>query len=161
MFAQDALYQHPQPGAGTVAVSPIDADISLEPLEQFMGDDLQLVIAKHINRTLVIGQRVIEGDFLRCQPSLFAPVAGIAEVFCKRDEFLQHLNRADGVRVIAGNGRLKPFRKLAGLNHVGSAARPDFVVQQLAQRLQGQILLRHLPDFGQKLIRQDRDVRRG
>ena len=47
----------------------------------------------------------------------------------------------------------------AGLHDVAAGARLDLPLEQLGEQLHGQVLLRHLPDFGEEVVREDRDVR--
>lgn len=86
VFPQDAFHEHSQTGSGAVAVGPVDADVGLETLQKFMGDDFQLIISKHIDRALVVGQCVIKGDFFGRQAGFLAPASRVAHLLGQGDK---------------------------------------------------------------------------
>jgi hypothetical protein len=69
-------------------------------------DQSQCGLCHHLSRALVLGQRVVEGDFFVAEASLLAACACGADVLGKLDEFFEDLSRCDGIGVIARNGRL-------------------------------------------------------
>ena len=43
---------------------PVDRDVRLDGLHQLMCDDTQGWLTHELSRALVLGQRIVEGDFL-------------------------------------------------------------------------------------------------
>ncbi len=80
MLAEDVLDQNPHSGAYWLAVLPVHGGFSLQPVQQFMGNDAKMVVAHYLNRTLVLGQGVVEGNFLLAESFLFAALVCGADV---------------------------------------------------------------------------------
>ena len=124
-----------------------------------MGDDTKLVVAHDFDRALVLGQGVVEGDFVFAEFFLLAAPVGGADVLGEPDEFLKDLRRRDGVAVVTGDGFLRPLREGAGLHDVDPASRAKLPVDELAQRLHRQVLLLHSLNLGEEFVGQDGNLR--
>lgn len=146
---QDSFHQNAKPRASAVAVCPVDADIGPKSIQQFMRYHFELVVAQHIESTLIVGQGVIKGDLFVGEAGFFTALPRLSNFFCQRNQFLQHFDSADGVGMIARNGLIQPFRELTRLNHVGSAAGADLVGKKLLEGFQRQILFLHLINLRQ------------
>ena len=122
VLAQDALDQNPHPCARRFAVLPVHGGVALQPVQQLKGDDAKLVVPHHLDRALVLGEGVVERDFLLAEPFLLAsPVRG-TDVLGEPDQFLKDLRRGDGIAVVASNRFLESLGKGAGLHHVDAAS---------------------------------------
>jgi len=68
IFAQDALEQHSHPGAGRIAVRPVDRNVLPQAHQQFVGDNTQVVVVHRLNGRFVLGRslptRVSMGEHL-------------------------------------------------------------------------------------------------
>ena len=53
MLAQDALNKNPHASASAVHACPVDADIRLQVREQFVRDDLQIIVAEKLDRKVL------------------------------------------------------------------------------------------------------------
>ena len=62
-------------------VLPVHGGITFQAAQKLMGNDAKLVVAHDLNRALVLGQGVIEGDFLLAETLLFAALVCGADVF--------------------------------------------------------------------------------
>ena len=120
-----------------------------------MGYELEGVITHHIDGALVLRQGIVESHLVHGQALVFTALPGFPDLPSKVDQFLEHLDRADGIGVVTGYGLLQAVREPFGLDHVRAAAGRDLVIEQLFQCFQRQVLFLHLLDFGQKLLRQD------
>jgi integrase len=58
VFAQQALYMSPDVGSRRVPVHPIDADVSLDDHDKFMGDHPQRRLSHDLPCALILGQRI-------------------------------------------------------------------------------------------------------
>ena len=85
--------------------------------------------------------------------------AGLPHVFGELNQFLNHLRGFDGAVLVFMNGILQQFGKRLRLNQEFFGTDFDFVIEQLAQQFDGEIFLRHVSYFCQKLIRENRDIR--
>ena len=160
MLAENALDQNTHPGARRLAVLPVHGGVALQAVQQLVGDDAQMVVPHRLDRALVLGQGVVEGDLFLAQSSLLAaPVCG-ADVLGKPDQFLKDLRRGDGVAVVAGDRLLQPLGEGAGLYDVDPASRAKLAVEELAQRLQREVLPLHPLNLCEELFGKDGDVRR-
>ena len=112
----------------------------------------------HLPGALVLGQSVVEGDFLVAETGLLAARPCRPDVLGKLDQFFEHLRRRDGIGVIAGNRRFEAFRECLGLRDVALGLRAHIAVDELLQRLDGEVLLLGLAYLGEELVGQDRDV---
>lgn len=72
-----------------------------------MGDDAKLIVAHHLNRTLVLGEGVIEGDFFLAEPFLLSALVRGADVLGELNQLLNDLRRRDSVDVVAGDRLLQ------------------------------------------------------
>ena len=88
--------------------------------------------AHDLDCTLVLGQGVVEGDFLLAEPFLLAALVGGTDVPGKVDQFLKYFGRGDGVTVVASDCLLQPLGEGAGLHDVDPTARAQFPVDELA-----------------------------
>ena len=98
-----------------------------------MGDHLQGVITHQFDGTLAFCECIVERDFILRQPFILAPAAGRSDILCEIDKFLQHLNCANGVRVIPGNRSFQVLGETLRLNNICPAARADFIIQELVK----------------------------
>ena len=64
MLAENAFDQHPHSGPRRFPVLPIHGCAAFQAAQEFMGDDTEVVVAHHLDRTLVLGQGIVEGDLL-------------------------------------------------------------------------------------------------
>jgi hypothetical protein len=64
-----------------------------------------------LDRALVLGEGVVKCDFILRQALVFASSPRGAHFFGQIDELLQHLNCADGVRVISSYGHSRRSEK--------------------------------------------------
>ena len=120
-----------------------------------MGDHLQRIVPHQLDRTLAFGKRIVKGDLILRQALFLASLPRRADVLCEIDKFLQHLNCADSVRVIPGDGSFQALGETLRLDDIGLAAGADFIVQELAKSLKRQVLLFELLNLGEKFIGQD------
>ena len=82
---------HANPGARRVPVHPVDADIALDDMNEFVRDHPQGWLAQHISGTLVFGQSVVKGDFFLAQTGLLAARPSRPDVLgCPSSEYLRH-----------------------------------------------------------------------
>ena len=56
-----------------------------------MRDDTELVVAHNLDRALVLGQGVIEGDFLLAEPFLLTALVRGADIFGELNQLLDDL----------------------------------------------------------------------
>ena len=54
MFPQNAFYQNTHPRPSAFKVRPVNGDVRFQAGQQFMSDDLQMVIADDVHRIGVI-----------------------------------------------------------------------------------------------------------
>lgn len=85
-------------------MGPVDADIGPQAIQQFMRDDFELVVAEHVDGTLVVGKCIVEGDLFGCEAGFFASLTGFPDFLRQRDQFLQHFDGADRIGVVSRNG---------------------------------------------------------
>ena len=64
MPAENALDENPHSGASRLLVLPVHGGIAFQPLKQLLGDDAKMVVAHHLDRTLILGEGVVERNFL-------------------------------------------------------------------------------------------------
>ena len=72
-----------------------------------MGDELEGVITHHLNGTFVLRQGVVESHLVRGQALVFTALPGFPNFPGKIDQFLEDLDRADGIGVVTGHGLLQ------------------------------------------------------
>ena len=72
IFAKNPLHKHPHAGAGRIPVHPVHGHVALDAGHQFMRDDPQRGLAHDLARAFVLGQRVVEGDFLVAEAAFLA-----------------------------------------------------------------------------------------
>ena len=90
--AEDALDEDTHLGAGAFAVVPVDGRVLAELVDQFMGDDAKRSAAHDLNGLLVLGQRVIEGEFVRREAAFLAARMRCLDVLREPDQLLDHLD---------------------------------------------------------------------
>jgi hypothetical protein len=159
VLAQDAADQAAQVGAGGFADSPVDGGVVADGLGDLAGDDAELGITEDINRAVVGGEGVVEGDLVFGEAERFAALAGLVHFLGQIDQRIDNFRHLDGTIVIAEDRLLEPFREPLGLHNTGAFLGADLVVEQLARQLQRQVALWHVAHFGQEGIGEDRDVR--
>ena len=121
VLTENAFHQNPHPRPGRFPVLPIHGSVVFQIAQQLVGDDEELVVAHDLDCALVLGQSVIEGDFLLAEPFLLAASVRGTYVLREVDQLLNNLRRRDRVRVVAGDRRLQPFGEGAGLHDVDPA----------------------------------------
>ena len=122
VLAQDALDQDPHSGARRFAVLPVHGSVAFQAVQQFMGDDAKVVVAHHLDRAGVLGQGVVEGDFLLAESFLLTALVCGADVLGEPDQFLKDLRCCDCIPVVAGDRFLQPLGEGTGLHDVHPAS---------------------------------------
>ena len=89
---------------------PIHGSTASKANEQLVSNQLKGVITHQFDGALVLGEGIIESDFVSRQPLILASFASGPHILCELDEFLQYLNRAGRVRVVSAYWRA--FRDL-------------------------------------------------
>ena len=144
-------------GARSLAVHPIDTDVTLEAREQLVGDHSEVRLPHDIAGALILGEGIVESDFFVGGLLVTAFVRG-ADILGKLDQLLEHLHGRDRVQMVAGDRRSRRSEKELGLYDIGPRLGSDFAVDQLAQGFERQILLFRRSDFGEELVGQNGDV---
>ena len=70
---------------------PVHRGVALEAAQQLVRDDTELVVAHNLDRALVLGQGVIEGDFLLAEPFLLTALVRGADIFGELNQLLDDL----------------------------------------------------------------------
>src|SRR5690606_35370083 len=73
-------------------------------------------------------------------------------------QFFDHLDRFDRAVSVPADRLLKLVGERFGLDNVLLAPNPDVVVEQLVKQFDRKVLLRQIFDFGEEVLRKDRDV---
>ena len=122
---------------GSAVQRRVRAHVVMEELVlgELGGDDAKVVVAHHLDRALVLGQGIVEGDFLGAESFLFAALMCGADVLGEPDQFLKNLGRREGVAVVTGDHFLQPLGGGPGLHDVDPVWRRKLPVDELAGRL--------------------------
>ena len=121
VLAKDALDQNSHSGTRRLSVLPVHGGVAFQAVQQFLGDDAKVVVPHHLDCALVLGQGVVEGDFLLAKPFLLTALVCGADVPGKPDQFLKDLRRCDRIAVVASDRFLQPLGEGASLHHVDLA----------------------------------------
>ena len=69
------LHHHANPGPRALLDRPVDGHVLLDHLHQFVGDEGQLLVAHDLDRALIFGQGIVEGQFFFVQTQGLAALA--------------------------------------------------------------------------------------
>ena len=112
------MTRDPHPRSRRRSVLPIHGRVAFQFAQQLMRDDPKLVVPHQLHSALVLGQGVIERDFLLAQSFLFSAAVRGADVLRELDQLLKDLRRRDGTGVVAGDRLLEPIGEGPGLDNV-------------------------------------------
>lgn len=160
ILAEDAFDGGAHFGADAVFDGPVDGGVGADGFEEFVGDEGELFVAEDFDGALVFGEGVVEGEFFGGEAELFAALVGVAHVVGEFDQLGDDLGAGDGAALVAIEGGIHEGGEGARLHRVGVRTGADFVVEQLLQEFEGEILLGQVLEAGQKIIGEDGDVGR-
>ena len=155
---EDALDQPAQVGPHALSHGPVDGDGVAHRLQQLPGDGPQGLVAQHGHGAVVGLQGVVEGQLLLGQAQVVAPGGGLPHVSGQVEQLLDHLGRLDGAVAVAAQGVLQHLGERPGLHQVLAPPDGHFALQQPLQQLHRQVGPVHVPDLGQELVVEHRDV---
>jgi len=87
--AEDAHGQNPHARPCRLLVLPVHRSIVFQAAQQLVGDQSELVISHDLDRALVLGQGVIEGNFLLAESFLLAASVRGTDVLGELDQLLE------------------------------------------------------------------------
>ena len=114
VLAENTFDQNPHACPRRLPVLPVHGRSVLQVGQQLMGDDTEVVVAHDLYSALVLGQGVIEGDFLLAESFLLAPPVRGADVPGEIDQLLNDLCRRDGIGMVPGDRLLQPLGEGSG-----------------------------------------------
>src|SRR5271166_3624506 len=144
-------------GAGALFHGPVDGDVVPHGLDQLTGDSAEGFITQDFDGAVVDFQGIVEGQLVVGQAKVLAPLMGLPHLSGQLDQLRDHLGGLDGAVLVELDRLLQHLQEGAGLDHVLAGASLDLVVQELAEKLQGQVLVRKAAYLGQELVGEDRD----
>src|SRR5208282_4891481 len=159
VFAQDALDEHAQLGTDVFAHCPVDTRILSYRRDQLAGDRLERRLAQHLDRAVVGFESVVKRELLFRKPELLAARIRRAHLLGECDQLLDHLCRLDRAIPVFAQRLLQELGERARLDDVAPRPSSNLARQQLLQKLDGEVPLRHAADLGEEFVGKDRDVR--
>ena len=90
-LAQHPFYQDSNLRTGVFADLPIDGDVLLDPFNEFLSEEPQLLVAHHVAGALVVGKRVIEGDLFVIQSQILTSRLRCPYVFGQPNQLIDDL----------------------------------------------------------------------
>lgn len=124
-------------------------------LGQLAGHQPERAALHDLARRGILGQRVVKRDLFGAQAQRLVLPLRLAQVPRQVDQTGDHLRCRDGLVGVAQQGVFQRLAEFKAAHQVAALGAADPIVQQLAQRLQGQILLLQRGDTLQELIAQD------
>ena len=120
---------------------------------------LQCFVAQHLYCAVVNLQGIVEGQLILGQTEILAAFMGSFHLLGQLDELFDDLGSLYGAIVILVDRLIEHLSKGSRLNQVPVRYSFDLVVEQLPQKLQGQIPVRQTSDLLQELLGEDGDIR--
>ncbi len=154
LFPALAADLHAHAPADFVAAPPVLAGRVPYRRHELGCDDPQVLVRHDLDLAPVLRKRVVEGPLLVVQ--VVARFGG--EVLRDLDQLLQDLERVHAPVVVARDGVKEALGERLAPDDVRPGAALDLAVQELLQRLDGEVLVLHPRHLEQERLGEDADV---